>query len=567
MNVNWAFRPRLADSLKTYTRADFRADLVAGVTVGIVALPLAMAFGIASGVTPAAGIYTAVVAGFLISALGGTKVSIGGPTGAFIAILYGIYQQYGAANAAIGTMMAGVMLIAMGMAKLGTLIKFVPFPVTMGFTSGIAVVIFSTQVKDFLGLQLPREAGEVPAEFVKKLFFLAHHLDTAHLATLALATGAFAVVRWWPPKFARMVPGSIVALVAGTALIMCFQGDTAWGVATIGTKFNGIPQGLPAFALPEVHWLELPNLIRPALTIALLAAIESLLCAVVADGMVEDRHDSNQELIAQGVANVVSPLFGGIAATGAMARTATNVKTGAHTPVAGMIHAVVLLLIILVAAPLARHIPLAVLSAVLVNVAINMGEWHHFARLRRWPKSDATVFLTAFVLTVVIDLTVAVEFGLLLSALMFIKRMADQTKVDAHIELSDEELKAQSQAGREVPKGVMVYRLFGAFFFGAADKLETALMTARQLPEVLILRLREVVAIDATGINALEDMHEKLRKKGTHLILCGPHTQPLFALDNAGFLDAVGRANVCADMESSLARARELLAQPPGQRS
>jgi sulfate permease, SulP family len=561
MNVNLVFRPRLVESLQTYARADFRCDLVAGLTVGIVALPLAMAFGIASGVTPAAGIYTAVVAGLLISALGGTKVSIGGPTGAFIAILYGIYQQYGAANAAICTMMAGVMLIAMGWAKLGTMIKFIPFPVTMGFTSGIAIVILSTQVKDFLGLQIPAEAGEVPAEFVKKLVFLARHLGTAHGVTLALAAGSFVIVRWWPARLARVVPGSIVALVAGTALVMGFHGETAWGVATIGTKFGGIPQGLPAFTPPEIHWLELPNLVRPALTIALLAAIESLLCAVVADGMIEDRHDSNQELVAQGIANVAAPLFGGIAATAAIARTATNVKTGARTPMAGIIHAVVLLFILLVAAPLAKFIPLAVLSAVLVNVALNMGEWHHFARLRKWPRSDAAVFLTAFVLTVIIDLTVAVEFGLLLAAFMFVKRMADQTKVDAHIELSDEEAKSQSQTGRAVPKGVMIYRLFGAFFFGAADKLETALMSSRQLPEVLILRLREVVAIDATGINALEDMHEKLRKRGKHLILCGPHTQPLFALDNAGFLDAVGRENVCADMESALARARELLKQ------
>lgn len=567
MNVSLAFRPRLLDALRTYSRADFRADLVAGLTVGIVALPLAMAFGIASGVTPAAGLYTAVVAGFLISALGGTKVCIGGPTGAFIAILYGIHQHYGPVNAAVCTMMAGVMLVAMGWAKLGTLIKFIPFPVTMGFTSGIAVVILSTQVKDFLGLQLPADAGEVPAEFVKKLVFLGRHIDATHGATLALAAGAFVVVRWWPARLARVVPGSIVALVAGTALVMGFHGDTAWGVATIGTKFGGIPQGLPVLAWPEIHWLELPSLFRPALTIALLAAIESLLCAVVADGMVEDRHDSNQELVAQGIANIVSPLCGGIAATGAIARTATNVKNGARTPVAGVIHAAVLLLILFAAAPLAKHIPLAVLSAVLVNVALNMGEWHHFARLRKWPKSDVSVFLTAFALTIVVDLAVAVEFGILLSALTFIKRMADQTKVDASFELSDEELKAQSQTGREVPRGVMVYRLFGAFFFGAADKLETALMSAQQLPEVLILRLREVVAIDATGINALEDMHEKLRKKGKHLILCGPHTQPLFALDNAGFLDAVGRDNVCADMETSLARARELLAKPARQRS
>ena len=559
MNVNLGFRPRLVESLKTYSSADFRADSVAGLTVGVVALPLAMAFGIASGVTPAAGIYTAIIAGFLISALGGTKVCIGGPTGAFIAILYGIYQQYGAANAAVCTMMAGMMLIAMGWAKLGTLIKFIPFPVTMGFTSGIAVVIFSTQVKDLLGLQIPAEAGEVPAEFVKKLVFLAQHLGKAHWITLTLAVSAFVIVRWWPTRMARVVPGSIIALVVGTAAVMFFHGEVEWGIATIGTKFNGVPEGLPALAPPEIHWLELPSLFRPALTIALLAAIESLLCAVVADGMVEDRHDSNQELIAQGIANLASPLFGGIAATGAIARTAANVKTGARTPMAGVIHAMVLLLIVLVAAPLARFIPLAVLSALLVNVAINMGEWHHFARLRKWPKSDAAVFVTAFILTVVIDLTVAVEFGLLLSAFMFVKRMADQTKVDATFELSEDEVKSQSQTGREVPKGVMIYRLFGAFFFGAADKLETALMSAHQLPEVLILRVREVVAIDATGINALEDLHEKMKKQGKHIILCGPHTQPLFALDNAGFLDAVGRDNVCADMEAALARAKGLL--------
>src|ERR1041385_6452609 len=379
----FSFRPKLADVLKNYSRQDLTADVVAGITVGIVALPLAMAFAIASGVKPEAGIFTAVIAGFIISALGGTKVAIGGPTGAFIVILYGIYAKYGPENLAICTIMAGVILFIMGAARLGTMIKFIPYPVTMGFTSGIAVLIFSTQIEDFFGLRVDK----VPSEFVEKMKALAGNAGTFQWPTLALAAASLAIILLWPKSWQRRVPGSIVALVLGTVAVVLFPNFLT--VETIGSKFGGIPQALPSPHVPALAWENIQHLFQPATTIALLAAIESLLCAVVADGMADDRHDSNQELMAQGLANIVSPLFGGIAATGAIARTATNVKSGARTPVAGMIHALTLLAIILVAARLAKYIPLATLSAVLVNVALHMGEWHNFGRLLKWPRSDA----------------------------------------------------------------------------------------------------------------------------------------------------------------------------------
>lgn len=552
---SFSFKPKLLDTLKKYSGEEFRADLVAGVTVGIVALPLAMAFAIASGVPPQAGIFTAVIAGFLISALGGTKVCIGGPTGAFIVILYGIGVKYGAANLAICTMMAGVILLIMGLARLGTMIKYIPYPVTMGFTSGIAVLIFSTQIKDFFGLQL---AG-VPSEFVEKMRALAAHASTWQPATLLLAAASLAIIVFWPKSIQRRIPGSIVALVLGTIVVAVFN----LPVETIGSKFGEIPHGLPAPAIPTLSWENIRHLIAPATTIALLAAIESLLCAVVADGMTDERHDSNQELMAQGLANIVSPLFGGIAATSAIARTATNVRCGARSPIAGIIHALTLLAIILVAAPMARFIPLAVLSAVLVNVALNMGEWHNFGRLSRWPRSDAAVFLTAFLLTVVVDLTVAVEIGMVLAAVLFIKRVSETTQITAVDEASETEGSHHSLIGKQIPKGVMVYRIFGSFFFGAADKLESSLQRVKEEPDVLILRMRKVLAMDATGLNALEDLYERLRRRGKHLVLSGPHTQPLFMMDKAGFLDRLGRENVCANIDLALARSRELLGLPP----
>src|SRR6267154_1738146 len=483
MKISFAFRPKLVDALRNYSSQDFFSDLVAGVTVGIVALPLAMAFAIASGVKPEAGIFTAVIAGFLISALGGSRVAIGGPTGAFVVIVYGIYQQYGANNLLICTMMAGVILLIMGFVRLGTMIKFIPYPVTVGFTSGIAVLIFSTQIKDFFGLQL---SNPMPADFIGKLQVFATHLQSIHWPTLALAGLSIAIILAWPKKLARWVLGSIVALIIGMVLAVLFQSTLLRDVATIGSRFGGISHALPSLRMPEFDWHNLQNLIRPATTIALLAAIESLFCCVVADGMIDDRHDSNQELMAQGLANVISPLFGGIAATGAIARTATNVKSGTRTPVAGIVHAFTLLLIILAAAPLAKFVPLATLSAVLVNVAFNMGEWHQFVRIPKWPKSDAAVFLTAFALTVLIDLTVAVEIGMVLAAVLFIKRISETTQITAVDEKTETEGVHHSLIGKEVPEGVLVFRVFGAFFFGAADKLETALKRARQEPEILI---------------------------------------------------------------------------------
>lgn len=548
------FRPKLLDCLRGYTSQQFLADLTAGFTVGIVALPLAMAFAIASGVKPEAGLFTAVIAGFIISALGGSRVQIGGPTGAFVVIVYGIIAKYGVTNLAICTIMAGIMLLAMGMTGLGRAIKFIPYPVTMGFTSGIAILIFSTQIKDFFGLAVDK----VPAEFAEKVKILGGNFQTLQWATVALAVTSLLIIVFWPKVWARRVPGSIIALLFGTALVMVFQIP----VETIGSRFGGIPQGLPALQVPDLSWHNIQNLFAPAVTIALLAAIESLLSAVVADGMIDDRHDSNQELMAQGIANIVCPFFGGIAATGAIARTATNVKNGGRTPIAGMVHAVTLLVILLAAAPLAKFIPLATLSAVLIVVAFNMGEWHHFARLRRWPKSDAAVFLTAFGLTVLVDLTVAVEVGMVLAAMLFIKQISETTQIIAVDESNDTEGAHHSLVGKEIPPGVLIFRVFGAFFFGAADKLETALARTEQEPRILILRMRKVVAMDATGLNALEDLYEKMHKRGRHLILSGPHTQPYITMENAGFLEQLGRENVCPHIDAALERAREILGLP-----
>jgi SulP family sulfate permease len=404
---------------------------------------------------------------------------------------------------------------------------------------------------------------QVPADFVEKVKVLGAHFNTLQWPTLALAAASLLIIVCWPKNWTRRVPGSIVALVFGTALVMLFHIP----VETIGSRFGGIPQGLPKMQVPDLSWHNIQNLFQPAVTIALLAAIESLLSAVVADGMIDDRHDSNQELIAQGFANILSPLFGGIAATGAIARTATNVKNGGRSPIAGMTHAITLLVILLVAAPLAKFIPLATLSAVLVVVAFNMGEWHHFVRLVRWPRSDAAVFLVAFGLTVLIDLTVAVEVGMVLAAILFIKRMSETTQIMAVDESTETEGAQHSLVGKEVPHGVLVFRVFGAFFFGAADKLETALKGVRREPKVLILRMRKVLAMDATGLNALEDLYEKMCKRGQHLILSGPHTQPYATMVRAGFIDQLGEKNVCPHIEAALERARETLGLPPGQRS
>lgn len=555
MKLDWSFRPKLVDTLKSYSRQDLLADLIAGVTVGIIALPLAMAFGIASGVTPGAGIITAVVAGFIISALGGSRVQIGGPTGAFVSIVLATIGVYGLDNLYICTIIAGVMLLVMGFTKMGSLIKFIPFPVTMGFTCGIAVLIFSTQIKDFLGLNVK----EVPGDFIGKIGMLFHNLSAIHWPTFAVAVASVVIIKTWPANLGKRVPGSIVALLAGTLVVaLCHI-----SVETIGTRFGGIPTGVDLLKIhfPVLSWEKIQHLFAPAFTIALLAAIESLLSAVVADGMIDDRHDSNQELMAQGIANIVSPLFGGIPATGAIARTATNVRSGGRSPVAGIVHALTLLVIISVAAPLAKFIPLAVLSAVLVVVAFNMGEWHQFKRLNKWPRSDSAVFLVVFALTVLADLRTAVEIGMILAAGLFVHRISQSMQITSIDESTENEGIHNSIAGKQIPKGVLVYRVFGAFLFGAADKLETALKRAHQEPEILILKMQNVLAMDATGLNALEDIYEKLHKNGRHLVLSGPHTQPLLTMQKDGFIDELGEENVCPHLDSALERAREILQQ------
>jgi len=555
--MNVAFRPKLFDTLKGYSRADFAADAIAGLTVGIVALPLAMAFAIASGVDPKAGLYTAIVAGFLISFLGGSKVQIGGPTGAFVAIVYGVVAQHGVDRLILCTLMAGVMLVLMGLAQLGSLIKFIPFPVTAGFTSGIGVIILSTQIKDFFGL----DVRTVPADFIHKLVVLIRNFHPNWLST-ALAAGSVAVIFLWPRKLTGKIPASIAVLVAGVVAVSLLDLDTRFAVETIGTRFGGIPQGLPPFNFPNVNFASMQELFRDAFTIALLAAIESLLCAVVADGMIDDRHDSNQELLAQGAANIGSALFGGMPATGAIARTATNIRNGARTPVAGIIHALVLLVIVLVAAPLAKNVPLAVLSGVLIMVAVRMVEWEHFKRLLRWPRGDAAMFLLAFGLTVLIDLTVAVEVGMVIAAVLYIKRTSEATQITSLDQETDPEDKDRVRTRTDIPEGVVVFRIFGAFLFGAVDKLETALKRTRQKPRVLILRMHSLLAIDATGINVLEEIYEKLHRHGGHLIISGLHAQPLFAMERSGFIDRIGLQNLCADLDNALVRTRELLNSP-----
>jgi SulP family sulfate permease len=451
--------------------------------------------------------------------------------------------------------MAGILLVLMGVARLGTMIKYIPYPVTMGFTSGIAVLILSSQIKDFLGLKV----DNLPSDFFAKMKSLLQHAGTFHWPTLLLAAASLALIKLWPTKWQQRVPGSIVALVLGTAAVALLPIH----VETIGSRFGGIPEGLPAFRVPSLSWQNIQNLFQPSLTIAFLAAIESLLCAVVADGMIDDRHDSNQELIAQGIANIVSPLFGGIAATGAIARTATNVKSGARSPVAGMIHALTLLMIILAAAPLAKFIPLAVLSAVLVTVGLRMGEWHNFLRLPKWPRSDSLVFLSVFALTIAIDLTAAVEIGMVLASVLFIRRVSETSQITAVDESTETDGSHDSLIGKQIPKGVMIYRMFGALFFGATDKLESALRQLKQEPQVLILRMRNVVAMDATGLNALEDLYERLHRKHKHLILSAPHTHPMLVMEKAGFLDRIGHDNVCPHIDAALERARELLGLPP----
>ena len=545
------FRPRLIDALRGYDKARLSTDITAGITVGVIALPLAIAFAIASGAKPEAGIFTAIIAGFIISALGGSRVQIGGPTGAFIVIVYGIIVQYGYTNLLICTLMAGVMLVAMGLMRMGSMIKFFPRPLIIGFTNGIAVLIILSQVKEFFGLQIE----VMPADFVHKLQAIYHAAATVDVTTMLLAAGSALLIWFYPKSWAQKLPSPIIALLLGTAIVALFN----LPVETIGTRFGGIPQDLPSFEPPVFDFATLRHLIAPAMTIALLGAIESLLSAAVADGMIDDKHDPNQELIAQGIANIVTPFFGGLPATGAIARTATNVRAGATSPISGIVHALTLLVIVLIAAPLAKHIPLATLSAILLIVAINMGEWESFRTLRKYPASDSAVLVMTFLITVIFDLTLAVEIGMFIAIFFFIRRITDLT----HVSISEHSpMPGDSEATlarKAVPKGVVIYRVFGALFFGAADKLETILQQSHTEPDVLIMKMHEVISMDSSALHTLEHLYGKLRKHDKHLILCGPHTQPYFLMHQAGFFERVGKENVVANLDDALQRARELL--------
>jgi sulfate permease, SulP family len=547
---NW---PKLFQCLREYTGQTFVHDLIAGVTVGLVALPLAMAFAISSGLTPQAGIYCAVVTGFLISALGGSRCQIGGPTGAFVVVVAGIVARHGVDGLFMCTMMAGVLLAAAGLLGFGTAVRFIPRPVVVGFTNGIALVIASTQIRDFFGLQI----DHLPGEFLQRMQTLMAHAGTWSSAATALAGGSLLVMllamRWLPK-----IPPYILALVGGTAAV------TVLGlhVETIGTRFGGIPSGLPAIHVPTFRADLIVGLISPALTVAMLGAIESLMSAVVADRLSGDRHNPNVELVAQGVANVVSPLIGGLPATGAIARTATNIRSGARTPVAGIIHSLTLLLILLIGAPLAAYIPLSVLAAILLVVAWNMGEWGEIPELLKLSRTDIAVWLVTATLTVFADLTVAVEVGMILAALLFIRRISETTTVT---EVTDEDVeggRAHVLQDKDIPEYVRIFRIHGPFLFGVTDKLDMVSDRLDTLPPIVVMRLRNMTAIDATGLQAIENLAEKLHGSGRTLLLCGAREQPARLMHQAGFEAQVGRENIVEHVQAALERARALHEAP-----
>ncbi|HZU08862.1 MAG TPA: sulfate permease [Pseudacidobacterium sp.] len=549
MKLKDEWLPRSVLCFRNYTLSQFTHDLVAGITVGLVALPLAMAFGIASGVTPQAGMYTAVVAGFLISALGGSRVQIGGPTGAFVVIVAGIVAKFGVSGLSLVTLMAGVLLVIMGATGLGAAVKFIPRPVIIGFTNGIALLIASTQVKDFLGLK----TGPVPSDFLKRMHMLIAHLGTTQWQTAAVGCISLAIILLWP-RWNRRVPGSILALFAATLAVPLLH----LPVETVGSRFGGIPQGFPPLTLPHLRAEQILPLLPSAFTVAMLAAVESLLSAVVADGMIGDKHNSNVELVAQGVANLASPLFGGIPATGAIARTATNIRSGAGTPVAGIIHALTLLAILLVAAPLAKFVPLATLAAVLFVVAWNMGEWREIGSILRLAKTDIAVWLVTFTLTVIADLTVAVGVGMALAALLYIYRIAETTTVAPVTEEYLRDGQAHILQDKEIPPDVAILRIHGPFLFGTTEKLAEATADLKAFPSVVVLRLRNMTALDATGLHALETFAERLHKSGRTLLLCGAREQPAELLAGSELVRLLGRENILPHVQAALARAREI---------
>ena len=559
--VKLDFQPKLFSTLKNYTKTDFTTDLMAGIIVGIVALPLAIAFGIASGVSPEKGIITAIVAGFIISFLGGSKVQIGGPTGAFIVIIYGIIQQYGIEGLMVATMMAGVLLILLGIFKLGTIIKFIPYPIIVGFTSGIAVTIFTTQIADIFGLQFGGE--KVPGDFIGKWILYFHHFDTVNWWNVIVSLVSIFIIAI-TPKFSKKIPGSLVAIIlvtVGVYLLKMYGGITC--IDTIGDRFS-IKAQLPEAAVPALDWEAIKNLFPVAITIAVLGAIESLLSATVADGVIGDRHDSNTELIAQGIANFVSPIFGGIPATGAIARTMTNINNGGKSPVAGIVHAVVLLLILLFLMPLAQYIPMACLAGVLVIVSYNMSGWGVFKGLLKNPKSDVTVLLITFFLTVIFDLTVAIEVGLVIACVLFMKRVMETTQISVITDEIDPNKESDLEVHEEhliIPSGVEVYEINGPYFFGIATKFEEIMARLGDRPKIRIIRMRKVPFIDSTGIHNLTTLCEMSQKENIHIILSGVNERVHTVLEKSGFYELLGKENICSNINEALEVATKEIAE------
>ena len=553
------FQPKLLNTLKNYSKELFYKDLMAGVIVGIVALPLAIAFGIASGVTPEKGLFTAIIAGFIISFLGGSKVQIGGPTGAFIVIVYGIVQEFGVTGLAIATMIAGVMLIAMGLLKLGSVIKFIPFPVIVGFTSGIALTIFSTQIKDLLGLQ----TGEMPGDFLSKWGVYFQTFTSINWWSAAVGILSIVIIAL-SPKVSKKIPGSLIAIVVMTVIVYFLREKMGiTGIETIGDRFS-IDPSLPKAEAPEINFKVIETLLPTAFTIAMLGAIESLLSATVADGVIGDKHNSNTELIAQGVANVVTPIFGGIPATGAIARTMTNINNGGRTPIAGIIHAAVLLLILLFLGDLTKHIPMACLAGVLVIVAYNMSEWRTFKALMKNPKSDVAVLLATFLLTVIFDLTIAIEIGLLLAVVLFLRRISETTSISIFKSEIDEADYVEGSSDTEkllLPKGVEVYEIEGPFFFGVANKFEETMKQIGDKPAIRIIRMRKVPFIDSTGTHNLENLIKMSKKDKTQILLSGVNDNVRNVLTNVGIEKLLGSENIYPNINEALERANVLLSK------
>ena len=553
------FQPKLFSTLKNgYDKQTLVQDLLAGVIVGIVALPLAIAFGIASGATPEAGILTAIVAGFIISFFGGSKVQIGGPTGAFIVIVYGIIQEYGMNGLCIATFMAGAFLILMGVLHLGTIIKYIPYPIVVGFTSGIALTIFATQIKDLFGLQIE----SVPAGFLDKWVVYFRNFDTVSWWSLLIGVGSILIIVF-TPKISRKIPGSLVAIIVMTIVCLILRNVGVEGIETIGDRFS-ISTALPQAEVPKINWESITRLAQPAMVIAMLGAIESLLSAAVADGVIGDRHDSNQELVAQGIANMVSPLIGGIPATGAIARTMTNINNGGRTPVAGIAHAIVLALIYLFLMPLVKFIPMACLAGILVVVSYNMSEWRSFKAILKNPKSDIIVLLVTFFLTVIFDLTIAIEVGVLIACLLCMKRMAETTNVSVLSDEIDPNADSDVQGNLDhltIPEGVKVYEINGPYFFGIGNKFEEMMGDMGGRAKVRIIRMRKVPFIDSTGVHNLQNMCRMCSQMGVKVVLSGVNPKVMKVIEDAGMDEVVGKENICSHINIALKRAEEILAE------